>query len=564
MIIFTAAGKPFLRAAKGSVQRQRTVALYEDEIDALYEKGLPTLTTLQPDFTSLESIRCSLRDIIADRTGLIISSDDQDFFSTGMDSLQVMNITREINSSLHANLIDPKAIYSHSTIAKLGDHIATQRGICTKQEVALSRQDRMSSIFQRYASGIPVVVQTSLAQPCFNIILTGSTGSLGSYLLHYLLRHPAINKIYCINRSADIIPRQSKVQHERGLSAEFGTKVEFLETSLSQPYLGLNIATYRKLLRDVSHIIHNAWSVDFNQPLESFAPTHIAGVRGLIDFSALSTRSALIYFLSTISSVQNWQPDPQLAKLNIDSSQKVPERIFGDWSVSQNMGYAESKHVSERLLDEAAKLGNERIVICRIGQIAGPVLRQENGMWAQQEWLPSLITSSAFLGKLPTDLGTMDRVDWIPVDLLAQIIVDLSLGSVSDHDGAAGGSARIHHLVNPRATTWNELMPTVLKHLRLRSHPEPVPFSEWVVSLKKSAENGFKHVDRNPAIKLLDFFTLLEKKVGNDRSGVVLDTQNTAQKSAQLRALPKVSCEWMELWMRQWGFQEQQGLGAML
>ncbi|KAH7009835.1 hypothetical protein EDB80DRAFT_713952 [Ilyonectria destructans] len=80
------------------------------------------------------------------------------------------------------------------------------------------------------------------------------------------------------------------------------------------------------------------------------------------------------------------------------------------------MGYGQSKFVSERLLDTAARETDIPCIICRVGQIAGPTTAA--GMWLKQEWLPSLIASSKYLGKLPESLGHIDTVNWIPVDLL--------------------------------------------------------------------------------------------------------------------------------------------------
>ena len=54
---------------------------------------------------------------------------------------------------------------------------------------------------------------------------------------------------------------------------------------MSKPYLGLEPSTYKILLQHVTHIIHNAWEVNFNLPFSKFT-TQISGVRQLIDFSA--------------------------------------------------------------------------------------------------------------------------------------------------------------------------------------------------------------------------------------------------------------------------------------
>ena len=53
------------------------------------------------------------------------------------------------------------------------------------------------------------------------------------------------------------------------------------------------------------------------------------------------------------------------------------------------MGYGESKYVAELLLEAGADKCGVPAVICRVGQLAGPVTK-EKGMWNKQEWLPSV------------------------------------------------------------------------------------------------------------------------------------------------------------------------------
>ena len=56
------------------------------------------------------------------------------------------------------------------------------------------------------------------------------------------------------------------------------------------------------------------------------------------------------------------------------------------------MGYAESKYISELLLEAGAKESGVPAVICRVGQLAGPVVK--GGTWNKQEWVPSVSLST--------------------------------------------------------------------------------------------------------------------------------------------------------------------------
>ena len=60
-----------------------------------------------------------------------------------------------------------------------------------------------------------------------------------------------------------------------------------------------------------------------------------------------------------------------------------------DLSVASSMGYGQSKLISERLLDEAARVSGVGSAVCRVGIIAGPVERPA-GMWSKHEYIPSV------------------------------------------------------------------------------------------------------------------------------------------------------------------------------
>jgi thioester reductase-like protein len=379
------------------------------------------------------------------------------------------------------------------------------------------------------------------------VILTGSTGSLGAYLLDRLLVNPKVERVICLNRSKDAQQRQIENHLSRGLPTVFDpARVEFWQCDLSAPAFGLKAEDYTHLTSNVTHVLHNAWSVDFNKHLSSFEP-NIRGVRRLVELACNSTYDATIFFVSSMSVVANWGTVA-------GALAKVPETIIEDWRVAK-MGYGQSKLVSERLLAEATEVSGIATAICRVGQVAGPVLHGMNGEWNKQEWLPSLIASSKFLRQIPKTLGPVENVDWVPVDWLAQIIVELlPLLSYSRIDSSkkSKNTTAVYHLVNPTSVPWASLLPTVTQHLG--PGVATVDFVEWVNKLKESSTKGGSQ--ENPAAKLMPFFdNLQDKAIRFPKShAATLDTKLTVQCSESMEMLGKVTPEWMELWMKQWAF----------
>ncbi len=212
-------------------------------------------------------------------------------------------------------------------------------------------------------------------------------------------------------------------------------RVEYLRCDISDAQLGLSPAVYDKLIHSITRVLHNAWQVDFNLPLECFRG-HILGVRHLIDFKANSTGSAHIFFISSVASVLNGVSDA------------IEEKVFNDFEMARPMGYGESKHIAERLLYRAGLESNVSPSICRVGQIAGSIY--SNGVWNKREWVPSMIASSKYLGCIPSALGPMDRIDWAPIHLVSQVAVEFFILNRN----ASTPTTQVFHLVNPSETYW--------------------------------------------------------------------------------------------------------------
>ncbi|KAG2119199.1 hypothetical protein DEU56DRAFT_747475, partial [Suillus clintonianus] len=64
-------------------------------------------------------------------------------------------------------------------------------------------------------------------------------------------------------------------------------KVVYLEGNLDKDYFGLSTDTFNEMAKNVTHIIHAAWPVDFTKPLAAFDHA-IHGLRNLVDFAISS------------------------------------------------------------------------------------------------------------------------------------------------------------------------------------------------------------------------------------------------------------------------------------
>ena len=553
-IIFTSPAKPIPRAAKGSIQRKLAIKLYATEFESLYNSSGEE--EVQQSYSSVqwnhENLQKDILRTVTTVLGLKNIGPKTNFFEHGFDSLHVMALSKHIKSLLAESKERPTS-FTSSTIYNnpSAESLATALTVSADTRESLQTPaEMMKSLYASLVHALPINARKPIEVPRtdYVVLLTGSTGSLGSYVLDRLIRVPKISRIYCMNRGDHGLERQTSSFAEKNLNPDF-SRVKFLVSQYSKPYLGLDVDVYKQLLQEVTHIIHNAWQVDFNVSLDHLSP-HVHFVRQLIAFSSSSDRGSSIFFISSIGTVSRWN-----STQNPSTNDKVPEQLFTDWNIPEYISYAQSKFVSERLLATASTVSEIPISICRVGQIAGPTTI--SGHWSPKEWFPSLVRSSKSLGKLPSSLGRVDHVDWLPVDILAHVIIELldppienaTHTSSETFTNTSRNKSRlnIYHAANPHVVPFSSssLLPVIQAHLQL----EAIPYSEWLSLLRASVEET-KDAALNPAIKLLDTF---EKWDGTAEGQTLLDTTETMERSRTLRGMREVDGKWMERWLRQWG-----------
>ena len=547
-IMFAIPTKPFLRTDKGTVKRQATITAYSNEIDALYckaeEVNLRTVPKL--NFTNQDLLIASIQAVFA-RIGRPGFNPELDFFAYGLDSLQVISFIRHLKASItisdivfDVTTITSAFIYACPSITLLAKALIQRINEGTPALVTRSRleMNEMEDLLVEFTAKLPPTpisppVKSSLGTV---VLISGTTGSLGSYLLDVLLTRLWVTKIYCLNRAPNGQQRQIKVSAAHGLSVDFPTgKVEFLCTDLTLPDFGLPEAKYLAMTQEATYIIHNSWPVDFNLKLSAFEP-QIHSVLNLITFSASSAKHAGIFLVSSTSAFQGWA----------NTDQKVPEMSISDLSMAFG-GYSESKLVASLLLEAASARCNITMATCRIGQIAGPI--DSGGEWNKHEWLPALIASSKFLGLLPQTLGPMDLIDWVPVDVLSQIVIELAEHTQVPEETPT--QHQVWNVVNPHYCQWGDILPIVQSHFQHTL--KVVSLSDWVSALQVSAENPDNAII-NPGIKLLDWFQgLLHSEISGLKQ-VRFEVEKTTAASKTMQSLTRVNGAWMEAWLNQWHF----------
>ncbi|KAI1433480.1 hypothetical protein GGR50DRAFT_668269 [Xylaria sp. CBS 124048] len=577
-VLFTIPDVPLQRTPKGTVKRKVSLGDYAQAIDDLYQAV--ESTTTEPDDThrkadmdDFEAVVVAIQSACKEATGLPEFGKDDNLLSRGMDSLQVLRLCRKLRSSIGINTLKPITVYSNPTPIALAKAIqesvrASEQGQDNVKSLNDSKEKRkleLEGTLQLFTHRIDQLAVTE-SQALYNkehdiksddkhvCIVTGTTGSIGSYILRSLMKNETIGTIYCLNRGPDSAARQRK--HNADVDPElpitFPSKVHFLEADLTHATFHLAPDLFAKLSSSTTLIVHNAWSVDFNLPLSSFTD-NLVGVENLYTFSSKSPKRPAIVFLSSVSAVMDLALQPGPGRI-------VPEEILEDVSVPAEAGYGESKYLAERILAYASQKLSIPVTVARIGQVCGAA--RSPGRWNPAEWIPRLIKGSASLGALPDSLGGYGQdvkdVDWVSVDIVADAIVEILLEGWQADPSLSTHHAQVYHLVNLKHTSWAELLPVIVNTLNdLNSQHgggkvEVVSRREWLKRLDAAdARHGNDDDvddDMNPALRLIDFYKAKLAETVFPQWG----TENAAARITALQQVDEISHGDMEKWIRLW------------
>ncbi|KAJ6183713.1 hypothetical protein N7519_005014 [Penicillium mononematosum] len=371
-------------------------------------------------------------------------------------------------------------------------------------------EDRMQRLIGKHSSGFKSHIPVDRDDDGDHIVLTGATGSLGAHIAAQLAQSDRVKKVYCLVRANTTIAARRRIAQSLRTRALLFTlspaaerKIIALPSNLSNSTdLGLGAEVYAQIKKSVTAVIHCAWSVNFNWALESFEAPCIAATRNLLDLclSAEGPRPACFSFCSSVSTV---------ARTPVTG---FPRRFPSRCPDAQGMGYAQSKLVTENIVNRAARTTGMTARVLRAGQI---VADTAHGIWNATEAIPMILQTAETIKALPQ---LDDVLSWTPVDVMASSIIELSLAPVADE---------VMNVTNPTLIHWTHDLLPQLREAGLEF--EQLPKQSWLHRLRDSNQDA----EVNPPIKLLDFFA---SKYDNDNPSRALlyDTKKAQAASPAL------------------------------
>ncbi|CAE7151180.1 unnamed protein product [Rhizoctonia solani] len=568
-IIFVDPARPLPRTPKGTITRSAAVKLYARDIEGMYEAlehdiDAGAAAEVRPPVTWSDLGVVS--DWIAERVKSILARDidtTADLFQQGMDSLTATILLRDLRASLHASQ-DPIAqtcaqtlprtlVFDNPTVQQLA-HFLVQHTASpdASSDPTLMVLESIHAMIRKYDSEWPQSSSSHIRRsdtPRERVIVTGTTGGLGSHILAQLLASDNVDRVWALNRKSggDIRNRQRVSFEDKLLDVELlaSEKLVFVDAVLDETKLGLSHELYDEIRDTATVIIHNAWQVNFNLTLQSFEP-NIRGTRNLLDLALDSTASSGLprfAFASSISAAGTSGLGGQLEEISICPEDAMP-----------TLGYGQSKLVAEKLLESARRAGLQTCIV-RLGQLTGDI---NSGSWDTTNWVPSIVASSVSVGCLPAAVGT---VSWLPLDIAARSIIDTCI--TCDEE-----LPPVIHASHPLPVPWVDIMTAFSEVLtpHIGCSLPVVELEEWNKRVAQKAANfqgsDVDRYQRYPSTKIQGMVDgmahadqLLRSRDEKDveSAGTVrLVTRNAERISKGLKSTPGLGKAHVEKWVKYW------------
>ncbi|CAG8676807.1 1720_t:CDS:1, partial [Dentiscutata heterogama] len=499
----------------------------------------------------------SLKSAIGDSFSLT-DDDEASFFSIGLDSLSATKLRAILQKQFPIINLPHDIIFEYNTFQSLTHYLIKELSKISSsqsQNAEDSYEAKLQALKNEVNSYIQKYSATDKFPPVDNfdnfdkingivnekngetVLITGVTGSLGSFILRDLLNNLSVLKVYCLVRASDENHGWSRLKdsfEQRHLDSSLLSKerIIILPSDLGDSKFGQPEKIYLKLVQEVTQIYHVAWRLDFNNKIQVFERDSIAGTVHLL----MLAREAYTHhqnvhfnFTSSISTTVR-------SKTNVKEDE-LPHNI----SNAMPNGYALSKFITENVCAEWSRKIGFKLDIHRVGQVCGDSV---TGVWNTREHIPLMIKGAQIMKIMPNSYSS--NVDWIPLDIASQSIVDISLSAPFTKDG---DYIRVNHIVNPKQVTWNEF----LKSLQQSGIDfKIVSNKEWLNTLLNTPE--YQNVDKNPVAALSGFFEKVMSKSldKSERHGPLFETHKSSNRSLALSNCQKIDARLIKLYINNW------------
>jgi myxalamid-type nonribosomal peptide synthetase MxaA len=219
-------------------------------------------------------------------------------------------------------------------------------------------------------------------------------------------------------------------------ASALATRVSFLCADVAEPDFGLSTQEFAALAERVEAVFHVAAQVSMLLPYEVLRANNSLALQTVLTFAATS-KPKTVHHVSTVE---------VLTDMNRHAPGALAERETANTPALLDSGYAQSKWVAEKLIEQARQRGMTAYVH-RAGRLSGD---SATGAFNEDDFLVGLLDACSQVGAAP-DLDVM--VDMTPADVASRALVLLA---------KAQPTQSTFHLVHPRPPMWTSLLEMIV------------------------------------------------------------------------------------------------------
>eukprot|EP01127_Copromyxa_protea_P002439 TRINITY_DN1232_c0_g1_i4.p1 TRINITY_DN1232_c0_g1~~TRINITY_DN1232_c0_g1_i4.p1 ORF type:complete len:931 (-),score=167.43 TRINITY_DN1232_c0_g1_i4:142-2934(-) len=416
----------------------------------------------------------SIVESILDAEGRKIESDDL-FGIIGTDSLNAVRFLNTINSKF-GKKISMSAFQNSASISDIANILVSDETFGDVEMQLREKNREALADLREFTEKEWKLIPLEMTQPATdteNIFVTGSTGFLGTFVLHDLLENPKVNKIFCLVRAKDSLHGLVRIKdtfkfRKLQWKDHYESKIEVVVGNLEIQYFGMELHEYLNLATRVDSIVHVAAIVNWVKAYSSMQ-SNVTGTAHVISFAFLGKLKRLCY-VSTCSTDSFAEGD-----------------LLPESQAFQSGSYVLSKWISEKTVIHASHCGLP-VVIVKPGMIAG---HSVTGACNTTDFITKILAGIAHMKAAFT---SSNKLEMIPVDFVAKITATISLDSEIYSSGATAPLAV--HVTNPRTLTYTQVFEAA----------QNFGFDISVISYEDWREKLISDEGQNPLSSLLPFF----------------------------------------------------------
>ncbi len=390
------------------------------------------------------------------------------FFEIGGNSLLVTNLVAKVNNEFKKQKIEIATLFLNPNIDKLAKCIKSNKTESINKEITLKNELKLAEEIpdQCHKKG-------NYKNPR-NILITGSTGFVGTYLLQNLLSKTTAD-LYCLVRGNSKIQCKNKIEesfkkYQIKLTKSNWDRIKVIKGNLEKEKLGIDSQEYQILVNNVDIIIHSGAFVNHLYSYKQLKKANVSSTYELIKMAKTHLRKKLI-FISTTSVINDPNQYKNGENTNIES-----------FKFKETDGYVGGKWVSEMMIKNA----NIDYQIHRISRAGGNVTSNIGPMndLSYRYWKTCLM-----LKKYPKEFESWQE-DIRPIDQIVEIISFLMMKSDLNNN--------VFHLNNNKTISINKPLEVSKNSTTLSK----IDLEEWIELLKKGKLNG-KNLPFYPYLNLI-------------------------------------------------------------